>query len=100
MSTTPPPFRFPLRAPSWPVRDPDVGIAFPKGGMHGTFHAGVVHAFVMSGYLPGQAGGSSMGAYAATLMAMASERDDQAERMGLVRDLIAIWRGQIGRAHV
>lgn len=94
MTTAPPPFRFPLRADSWPVRDPDVGIAFPKGGMHGTFHAGVVHAFVMSGYLPKQVGGSSMGAYAATALAIASQEDDQARRLGLVRELIELWRGK------
>ena len=43
----PPPFVFPLRAESWPVHDADAGVAFPKGGMHGAFHAGVVHAFVL-----------------------------------------------------
>jgi len=92
------PFRFPLDAETWPIHDSDVGVAFPKGGMQGSFHAGVVHAFVLSGYFPRQLGGSSMGVYAAVALAAAGERTSQEERLALVAELVAVWRKNPGRS--
>lgn len=96
--TRPPPFVFPLDAERWPVHDPDAGVAFPKGGMHGAFHAGVVHAFVISGYYPEQIGASSMGSWAAVALATAADLDDQALRRELVDDLLQVWLANPGRA--
>lgn len=96
--TRPPPFVFPLDAERWPVHDADAGVAFPKGGMHGAFHAGVVHAFVLSGYYPEQIGASSMGTWAAVTLATAADLDDQELRLSLVDDLLAVWLANPGRA--
>ncbi len=88
-----PPFEF--RDPTkLPYIDDDAGIALMKAGMRGIFHAGVVHAFVMCGYYPRAISGTSAGALAGGILAMAVEIPEQPRRMQLVRDFIDAWCGR------
>lgn len=84
------PFRFP-RAQTLPVRDHAAGIAFGAAGMKATFHVGVLHAFVISGYFPRTIAGTSAGSLTATVLAQAAELDDQGARMALVADYLKLW---------
>jgi len=74
-----------------PLKGPRLGMAFPRGGTHAAWQAGVIHAFVTSGVLPHKLVGNSMGAVSATAMAIARSLDSQDERMRFVSDYLTLW---------
>lgn len=84
------PFEFPF-GQEFPVRDPLAGIALGDGGSKGSFHVGVVHALVMTGYYPTTIAGTSIGSISAAVLALAAERDDQAGRRALVERYVGAW---------
>lgn len=54
------PFEFPFDR-GFPVRDGRAGIALGSGGVRGSFHVGVLHALVLTGYFPSTIAGTSVG---------------------------------------
>lgn len=84
------PFEFPFDR-GFPVRDALAGIALGDSGAKGSFHAGVVHALVMTGYYPRAVAGTSVGSVGATVLALAAEMDDQAGRRALVERYVSTW---------
>src|SRR5215210_3502518 len=93
--STSPPFVFPTSG-ELPHRDASAGIALGKAGMRGAYQAGVAHALVMCGYYPCVVGTTSSGGLAGTVLALASELDDQGRRMELVSDHIKAWERNPG----
>ncbi len=91
--------RLPLDA-QLPYFAEEGGIAFGKAGMRGVYQTGLVHALVISGYYPGTAAGTSIGALNATLLAMAADLETQAERLELLEDFIGAWLANPARAIV
>ncbi len=60
--------------------------------MRGIFQAGLVHAFIVSGYFPGVIAGTSAGCITGTVLALAAQIEDPARRLQLAADHIAAWQ--------
>ena len=80
-----------------PEYRPDAGLAFGKGGMRGAFQMGVLHAFVISGVVPGAVAGTSIGALSAAMLVAASRLPTQAQRLALLDDMLEVWRANPSR---
>src|SRR5262245_33517259 len=91
-STLPPdkPFIFP--GGPLPHHDAQAGIALGKGAMRGTYQAGVVHAFILSGYFPNVVAGTSAGCVTGAVLALAAQLESQRRRLDLAAEHIDAWQ--------
>lgn len=65
--------------------------------MRGAFQMGVVHAFVISGVVPGTVAGTSVGSLSAAMMVAAGRLSSQADRLTLVDRMLHEWHDNPSR---